>query len=64
MQGERGSLRDLQRYHRGLPQPIVIEEERGEDVVNVDNGVREDDAVVIEEQNVIRYVICFHLVIK
>ena len=63
MQGERGSLRDLQRYHRGLPQPIVIEEER-EDVVNVDYGVREEDAVVIEEQNVIRYVICFQLVIK
>ena len=54
MQGERGSLRDLQRYHRGLPQPIVIEEER-EDVVNVVEVVKEDDAVVIEEQNVIRF---------
>ena len=31
MQGERGSLRDLQRYHRGpsqpQSQPLVIEEE-------------------------------------
>ncbi len=54
MQGERGSLRDLQRYHRGLPQPIVIEEER-EDVANV----VEDDAGIIEEQNVIRFTICF-----
>ena len=48
MQGERGCLRDLQRYHRGLPQqPVLLEEEAFD---------REDEenVVVIEPQNVTR----------
>jgi hypothetical protein len=48
MQGERGCLRDLQRYHRGQPQqPVLIEEEAF--------SQEEEDIPIIEPQNVTRY---------
>ena len=45
MQGERGCLRDLQRYHRAAPQqPALIEED-----------AHVPDTVDTEEQNATRY---------
>ena len=59
LKGERGSLRDLQRYHRALPQQQQQQNQQQQPLVITEETLtpeEEDVVMVIEPQNVIKYI--------